>query len=49
MVNLAKVNRVEKNAKGRVILNGGQSLSLELLSKEVFIEKLMGFNKQKNQ
>lgn len=48
LVNLAKVNRVEKNAKGRVILNGGQSLSLELLGKEVFIEKLMGFNKQKN-
>lgn len=49
LVNLAKVSKVDKNGKGRIVLEGGLSLSLESIGKDLFIEKLVEFNNQKNQ
>jgi DNA-binding LytR/AlgR family response regulator len=47
MVNLNKVHKIDKLGKGKVILEGGQTIPLDTCNKESFIEQLMEYNSKK--
>ncbi len=45
LVNLGKVKKFQKSGKGAVILEGGEVIELELVTKDEFIEQLTAYNK----
>jgi two-component system LytT family response regulator len=47
LVNLNRVQKVDKAAKGRVILENGFALPLDSISKDEFIDKLLLFNQER--
>ncbi len=47
LVNLAKVSKVDKFDKGRVVLENNRSIPFDVIRKEDFIEKLVCYNQEK--